>query len=529
MSTLAWIAPALLVGSGLPLVPERGARWVLAAFAAALLGVGVFLPVGAVPIEGLVPLREGYEVENLGGVLHRVMTLPWLSALRGEGPVGDLRAGVPEQGLMIGLTLLTLGAAFGRWAGLGTLRGVGLVALLVALGWRPVLDAALSGSAGAAVGLGWSLGLVGAGWSARPGLPSRLVGVGALGVGAAFGAVGRPEVAALAAAAAPWALLALVPGLATRVDAAWLTAWGRLRGLAPVAGFVGLTVGGALVASVGASLGVEAAPFLAPLRAAPWAGDALGGWRMLTLPGLGPVVGLGLVPLGLIVATSRPVMALPAVALVGLGRVLWLASHDGEAPYEAWRYLLVVWAPVLTFALLGAAVALRGVARWPSAVVPVALGGLVAAALIGRPEPIRTSQQEAARLVLAAVDAHPECTFLTRVVDGSQGPPPEDGHRPEAYRWAWARFGRGVDGLAVAPDLAELERRARGPDGAPAPKGCELVYVGLDCHLVGATGCGGLPRRGRELASFVGPSVPFNHHAGTWVPALHLVVLDPSP
>ncbi len=515
------VGPAMLVLLGLPLVPRWRDRLRLAALLVLGAAVALTVPLGWVDVGSLVPLREGFEFQVLTAVFHPPLSLPELFVLRGDLPPYDLRHAVIEHAVLLGLTLIVLGAWLGLRSELGVAAGVLCAALLAGVGGWQVPTLLRSESEGSRVAAATCLLALAWLWSGHAGLARRLVGLAGAGVAAAWGVGGRPEVAAwFGAGAVLVGVNALVPAVRGRADAWWSTVLSRLGPVAPVLTLGTATLLGAVVAWVAATLAGDDAPFLEPIRRLDGWLSAANGWWVMTHPRLGEITGWCLIPLGLLGWTGRLPGLVMAAVLLGTGRVVWVAGHAGEAPFEELRYLLVLWGPLALAAVEGAAVVLRAAhaAELPRG-MQVLLFVAGASLQVTERGAIHTTQQQGARFALQAVVDRPACTFLTRVVDTSAPPPPADGFQPEAYLWTWARFGRPVPVPVLVDDAAIT----------PSPSACELVYVGLDCNLVGDRPCDRVLPPGRQESVWSGESVPFNHHAGSWTPAVTFEVRSSGP
>jgi hypothetical protein len=458
---------------------RRGlARLAVAGLVVAGLGVAAVLPPGAVPIGWVGSLREGTTATNLSATLDRSVVLPWLAALGGRPAIDDLRAAVAENAWMLLLV------AFGR------LR-VPAVAWLAA----PTLGLVTSESPGARVAVAASAVAVAWAWAGARHPFARLAAV-AVAAAAAAWVVDRPELAALSLPAGVAVVARAVGASVDRRGASGVMP-AVLRGVA-------LTLG----AAVGAwAVATWADPgFLGEIPAHPWAGalDSWG-WFRLVADSQGPVAWLAV--LGLLgVARVRAGVGV-ALGMLVLGRVLFVASHGGETPWEPLRYHLVAWGPAL--ALVG--VGWRALPGWGRLVVGVAQVVAVLMASAGSPRalaPVSTSLQVEGRFALAASDAHPGCAFVGPVVD-VRTPLPQNGHRPDLYTWTTVTFGRGRP-VAI---------------GEPPDAGCRLAFVGLDCSLENVD-CGPVPPGAQ---TWTGAAVPFNLHHGCWRSPVVLAVSPLHP
>lgn len=476
-AVLAVLLPLVVAGDAV--ARRQGlARLVAVTLVVAGLAAAAALDPRSVPLGWVGSLREGTTATNLTATLDRGVALPWLAALGGRPVIDDLRAAVPENAWMLLLVAL------------GRLR-VPAVAWIAA----PTLGLVTSESPGARVAVAASAVAVAWAWAGAPRPGVRLAAV-VVAVAAGAWIVDRPE---LAAVSVPAGLAVLARAVGVRVD----------RRAPPGAGRAALRAGALTLGAAAGAWAVVAwadPGFLSPIAAHPWRG-ALDAWRWfgLVADSQGPVAWLAV--LGVLVAGRTRVGLALGLGLLVLGRVLFVASHGGETPWEPLRYHLVAWAP--TLALVG--VGWRALPGWARLVVGVAQLGVVLTAAAGSPRalaPVDTSLQAEGRFALAQVDAHPDCAFVGPVLDVRE-PLPEDGHRPDLYVWTTVGFGRG---RAVTL-------------GDPPAGGCRLAFVGLDCALAGVD-CGPIPA---DAVTSSGAAVPFNHHHGRWRSPVTLAVSPLGP
>lgn len=203
--------------------------------------------------------------------------------------------------------------------------------------------------------------------------------------------------------------------------------------------------------------------------------------------------------LGLLLALRRPLRtALLPLTVFAVWAVYQKASHD--APYERFRYVSMLTAPLTVLAALGARdaeawLAARPAWRRPAAwalavagvlsVVPGAPGHSVLArhtAVAGEREQgllLARNKQFAVRHLLEATANHPDCAFVARV--SSQ---PQSTETPPLDRWIF--FGYPLARPIVVPARERTIREAI--DEAVGEGTCVLYYRSLDCNLLRARG-----------------------------------------
>ena len=243
------------------------------------------------------------------------------------------------------------------------------------------------------------------------------------------------------------------------------------------------------------------------------------------LAAVAPLGAVLLVLAGLVAAfRGSPHVQLLGLALLALYKLYFSASH--AVFFELQRYMTLLTGPLAWFAMSGWRAADAAFARWPWAGRGVGQTALLASFFVwlphgnlaqylptarlqhadsapatGDPWLLSRDVQREVRFVQAAVDAEPDCVFVTRFatqVDGVRG--------PETF----IAFGEPLPGPRFGPaegvSLAQFV-------AASQPQRCWRYYRGLSCNLVGTPPCArdepGLAR----VASRTFAAAPYNDAA----------------
>lgn len=210
-----------------------------------------------------------------------------------------------------------------------------------------------------------------------------------------------------------------------------------------------------------------------------------------------PVVAVTIV--GLLLALRRPLRTtLLPVSIVAVWAVYQAASHD--APYERFRYVSMLAAPLIVLAGFGVRELEAVLSRWPAWRRPVAWG-LVAlsvisvlpgipgrsafalrAAVAGQSERgllLERNKQVAVRYLLDATASQPDCVFVARVSSR-----PESRSTPPLDRWVFFGWPL-VHPISVPAQGQTLTSAIRYTvrEGT-----CVLYYRSMDCNLLRAHG-----------------------------------------
>ena len=202
---------------------------------------------------------------------------------------------------------------------------------------------------------------------------------------------------------------------------------------------------------------------------------------------------------GLLLSLRRPLRtALLPVTVFAVWAVYQKASHD--APYERFRYVSMLTAPLIILAALAArdAEALlvtrpawRRPAAWAFAVAGVlcVVPGFPGQSVLARHTVVAgererelllaRNKQVAVRYLLDAVANHPDCAFVARVSSR-----PESAETPPLDRWIF--FGYPLSRPIPIPSQGRTIRA--GIDEALGEGACVLYYRSVDCNLLRAKG-----------------------------------------
>lgn len=240
------------------------------------------------------------------------------------------------------------------------------------------------------------------------------------------------------------------------------------------------------------------------------------------------VVGLRLLPVGVVllgaigivdgIAQGRRFVLAPLMLLL-LARLYGVAGHGH--PWEMVRYSLNTWPLFAVCAVHG----WPAIARWSERIWPnrpwrrpagIVVVGLCLVPVFGplyprmantlRQQTVRRDAQQESALLVEMLQTHPQCRIHAPLL------------RQDTTERSWGVVGGGVPGVMLDKSLPKLRARS----SRFATSRCELLFIGLDCHLVNSPGCAVHALGKRRLLREMFLSAPFvAHHIG-----VHRRVID---